>query len=646
MKYCKHLIILTMCIFTWIQSNADATTTDMIARHYTDTPIYANKTRISLSTVIEYNYTDIASLGLEISIPDTWKFISFSDPSLPLENSNGLISTYWVNIPEKINIQYDVDIPENETTVQSIAALVKYRRHGIDDPLYAEVLPNPLQLASSGYYITATAGTGGQIIPSGMILVAANQSQVFSIQPSLGYTISELLVDNQSVPQKNSYIFSNVDDNHLIDVSFKKHKLTPTHFSDYATYEPGVPLVIHSRIDNPYDIMVSSLRMRISIPYQWSFVSTHGDNPPAIEELTDNIINFEWVAGLTDDIAFSYTLQPYAMAYGQKQISAELIYRDFDDTEITTPISPDIYLNRKIDPDNQIIQGIIYLDQSPAPDTVQIDVSLMYLNDNEELEMIENKSDGPNYMLSFIDPKAKTYTLLASYEGYTDTSYIFSQLPDIQDIFLTKITHQNITVTDIDEFDSSATTVYEKQLPSIQVGNEIFLSGQKLEAQGKNQHVGATIDIVTGSLKQVSSSPAVISYTLREGIISTSPYVSKSNGSLLEINIANADIDQQKGIRVCIPLQSNISISDFRGDKPPLAVFHAPDKTALFDGTNIMSVAPEDLLEIKDQCISFITRSLSIFSVGEKTYYQGVDPTPVSSDESNGGCFIESCMKN
>jgi len=220
--YCTMMLVIS--IYSVIVLGVSAKASEIKATHHTDTPVYGNNNRITFSTTIAYNYTDIASLALEIKIPDKWRFLSFLNSNLPVENNNGLISTYWLNIPASINIQYELEVNENDTDIQSIAALVKYRRHGIDPPLYADVLPNPLQLASSGYYITATAGIGGQITPSGTMLIAANQSQTLTIKADKSYTISTLLLDNQPASITSHLVFDSINNNHTIDVSFKKEQ--------------------------------------------------------------------------------------------------------------------------------------------------------------------------------------------------------------------------------------------------------------------------------------------------------------------------------------------------------------------------------------------------------------------------------------
>lgn len=70
------------------------------------------------------------------------------------------------------------------------------------------------------YKITATAGTGGTITPSGSSTVKAGGSIMYGITPSYGYTISDVTVDGKSVGAVSTYQFSNVAENHAISASF------------------------------------------------------------------------------------------------------------------------------------------------------------------------------------------------------------------------------------------------------------------------------------------------------------------------------------------------------------------------------------------------------------------------------------------
>ena len=70
------------------------------------------------------------------------------------------------------------------------------------------------------YTITASAGTGGTISPSGSVVVNAGSSQTFTITPTSGYTLSGVTVDGTSVGAVTSYTFSGVSANHTIGASF------------------------------------------------------------------------------------------------------------------------------------------------------------------------------------------------------------------------------------------------------------------------------------------------------------------------------------------------------------------------------------------------------------------------------------------
>jgi hypothetical protein len=70
------------------------------------------------------------------------------------------------------------------------------------------------------YTITATAGTGGSISPSGSISVNYGANQTFTNTPNSGYSIANVLVDGTSVGAVSTYTFNNVTANHTIAVTF------------------------------------------------------------------------------------------------------------------------------------------------------------------------------------------------------------------------------------------------------------------------------------------------------------------------------------------------------------------------------------------------------------------------------------------
>ncbi len=75
--------------------------------------------------------------------------------------------------------------------------------------------------------ITASAGTGGSIAPDGDVQVAEGKSKTFGFTPDAGYEIDKVTVDGEEVTvEGSSYTFSNVTENHTIDVTFKEADVT------------------------------------------------------------------------------------------------------------------------------------------------------------------------------------------------------------------------------------------------------------------------------------------------------------------------------------------------------------------------------------------------------------------------------------
>ena len=78
------------------------------------------------------------------------------------------------------------------------------------------------------FTITATAGTGGSIAPPGAVTVGFGGSQAFTITPSTGYHVADVLVDGVSAGAITSFTFTNVTGNHTIAASFAINTFTIT----------------------------------------------------------------------------------------------------------------------------------------------------------------------------------------------------------------------------------------------------------------------------------------------------------------------------------------------------------------------------------------------------------------------------------
>jgi hypothetical protein len=93
----------------------------------------------------------------------------------------------------------------------------------VDAYTFKKVTANHTIAASfmvSTYTITASAGAGGSISPSGLVLVSHGSDQGFIVTADPGYRILNVVVDNVSQGSVRWYTFNNVQANHEITVSF------------------------------------------------------------------------------------------------------------------------------------------------------------------------------------------------------------------------------------------------------------------------------------------------------------------------------------------------------------------------------------------------------------------------------------------
>jgi probable HAF family extracellular repeat protein len=98
----------------------------------------------------------------------------------------------------------------------SIGAVTTYIFGNVtaDHSIAATFVANPV------YTISATAGAGGAISPSGSVAVSRGQNQSFSIVPATGYRVLDVTVDGASAGPRTSYLFTNVTADHTIAATF------------------------------------------------------------------------------------------------------------------------------------------------------------------------------------------------------------------------------------------------------------------------------------------------------------------------------------------------------------------------------------------------------------------------------------------
>jgi len=91
--------------------------------------------------------------------------------------------------------------------------------------------------------ISASSTENGTIFPEGIIEVSVGNNQHFEIDPDLGFSIEDVLVDGISVGPVESYVFKNTTESHSIVARFKygdKYFIYPSSNSLHFSTHPGI----------------------------------------------------------------------------------------------------------------------------------------------------------------------------------------------------------------------------------------------------------------------------------------------------------------------------------------------------------------------------------------------------------------------
>ena len=127
-----------------------------------------------------------------------------------------------------------VDVTVNGS---SVGAVTSYTFTNVTNTSTIDVT---FEALASSYDITASAGTGGSISPSGVTAVDLNANQSYTITPDAGYTVLDVLVDGASVGAVSTYEFTSVSSVHTISATFTDKTFLKLDFQGNAG-------------DNPYD---------------------------------------------------------------------------------------------------------------------------------------------------------------------------------------------------------------------------------------------------------------------------------------------------------------------------------------------------------------------------------------------------------
>jgi len=178
------------------------------------------------------NKLEVDGTVVNLYDPNTPGYASWGGTSMASPHVAGVAALVWAADPSLTNVQLRTILRE---TAENLGLPWNHQGYGLvrADLAVREVgeVEPPVT-----YTITATAGTGGAIDPSGDVVVNEGDSQTFTITAYAGYEISDVLVDNVSVGAVSSYTFQNVTADHTIYASFSP---VPTHTITASAGEGG-----------------------------------------------------------------------------------------------------------------------------------------------------------------------------------------------------------------------------------------------------------------------------------------------------------------------------------------------------------------------------------------------------------------------
>ena len=222
---------------------------------------YVRCVRGGPSGSVDYWVTSTAGTGGTISPSGTVKVTSDANQTFTITANNG----YQIS---DVKVDYVSQGAINTYTFTNVTA-----DHNIFASFSQEI---------AAHTITATAGTGGTISPSGSVTVNDGTSQTFTITANSGYQISEVLVDGVSLGVISTYTFTNVSENHTISASFSQEIATHTITATAGTggnITPSGSVTVNDGANQTFTITANS-------GYQISDVLVDGVSQGAISTYT------------------------------------------------------------------------------------------------------------------------------------------------------------------------------------------------------------------------------------------------------------------------------------------------------------------------------------------------------------------------
>ncbi|MBU4473523.1 MAG: putative Ig domain-containing protein [Candidatus Omnitrophica bacterium] len=179
-------------------------------------------TQITTATVDELYTYDVDATDLD---GDTLTYSLTTNPSgMTIDSTSGLIN--WTPTSAQIgdhNVTVEVSDGKKSATQSFVIEVIE-----AEGPGYTPTPSTPPKT----YTITASAGPGGSISPSGIVTVNQGSDISFTVTPDTGYQITNVLVDGSSVGAVEEYTFENVKQNHTIQANFSEGVSEPEWLGD------------------------------------------------------------------------------------------------------------------------------------------------------------------------------------------------------------------------------------------------------------------------------------------------------------------------------------------------------------------------------------------------------------------------------
>ena len=175
------------------------------------------------------NYVSSNASSQDWSIDETLTFYSY-DPSTPLPDVK---IVYNGSAGERVLADFSSNIPYVVPTHTAIPTTPP------------TTIPTPTPTLTT-YTVTSSAGTGGSISPSGIVIVSSGATPTYTITPNAGYYVADVLVNGGSVGGVTTYTFSPVTSDQTIPSTFTTTNLLSIDALDPDYAVAGDPALVIS----------------------------------------------------------------------------------------------------------------------------------------------------------------------------------------------------------------------------------------------------------------------------------------------------------------------------------------------------------------------------------------------------------------